>query len=147
MSNVDFPRSSRWRVARLDLGMSEADMQSLLDKSAAERTEELARRFYEIEDADAKVALLTILGEVGDLEMTAELYIDTLKLGTDRLKFWAALEGGMPWFEGHERLREAIAKHLRGASCAMEAWLRDAFPDGSSCGVSDRSKPPRPEKS
>ncbi len=124
------------------LGMTEDNIRMLLDMSAAERTDRLIARFRDSGDSYVRTRLLTVLEGIGDIELTANLYIEILQSNNPpRLKFWAAFEGGMERFDGHLRLRKAIEEHLRGASTPAEARIRDEFPAGVTCPLR-RPKPP-----
>ena len=123
-----------WKMVCGKLGMSEDDIRMLLDMSEAERTDRLIRRFRDSRDSNEGTRILTVLGAIGDIELTADLYIEILQSNNPHdLKFRAAFEGGMERFDGHLRLRKAIEEHLRGASTPAEAWIRDEFPDGETC--------------
>ena len=125
------PRDERWLAVYEEANFTKLEVISLIQKGAGFLTEQLMARFFETSNRDAKARILTMLNCLGEREIVADLYLKILTQSDDRrLKFWAAFEGGMPWFEGNEALRDAIATHLKGVPTAMERWLLDAFPEG-----------------
>jgi hypothetical protein len=125
------PRDERWLAVYEEANFTKLEVISLIQKGAGFLTEQLMARFFETSNRDAKARILTMLSCLGERETVADLYLKILTQSNERrLNFWAAFEGGMPWFEGNEALRDAIAFHLNGVSTAMERWIRDAFSDG-----------------